>query len=341
MSLEAALDEERREIMALLEGKKEAPRARSAVGSAVRTASPAAQSPVRSMLDLGGPPAPTGRHASIAGPGVRGITNPTSPHFPANSSMLNPNASPPTSPPRSERAGVSPSPTRPEAHSSSTHQPENAYRFEMLPGLDSNQMPLRVAQGGKKKKKQEVTPSMEQIMRATGGGRVRHNSLTGLTSKSMSPPPQNIGRTSSPSGRTLNNNSLNLKSNPTQYVTDSGKVVDMNNAYRRLSDAKLLNAGGTLGNLAKRKASNSEKGSRERLQKDELDDDDEDAMESSDEERDQSGADLAADGDDDERRGRAPERGKDYLPPELGGVPPPRGGNKSLLAAVEDERTYH
>src|SRR5439155_6098092 len=97
MSLESALDEERLEILKLLEGHTyRAPRgSNSSNGSAVpgRTTSPAgARSPVRSMLDIG----PVHRHASIAGTSV-GITGPPSRSASSVHSLLDAPASPPPS----------------------------------------------------------------------------------------------------------------------------------------------------------------------------------------------------------------------------------------------------
>src|SRR6266550_3716710 len=82
-----------------------------------------------------------------------------------------------------------------------------------------------------------------------------HNSTGGFLSnpKSMSPASRVPGRSASPGGRMLNTNSFNLMSDPKKYVLDSGKVVDMQSAYRRLSDAALLRSGGALASLPSRK----------------------------------------------------------------------------------------
>jgi len=100
----------------------------------------------------------------------------------------------------------------------------------------------------------------------------------------------------------LNTNSFNPMPTPGKFVTDGGKVIDLNNAYRRLSDAALLKSGGNLSNLPVRQGSEGRirAGSGEalsptggiRLQKDYYhDDDDEAAVESSDEEKDASSGD--------------------------------------------------
>ena len=47
----------------------------------------------------------------------------------------------------------------------------------------------------------------------------------------------------------LNNSSFNPMPVPGKFVTPGGAVIDMNNAYRRLSDANLLKSGGHLSNI--------------------------------------------------------------------------------------------
>lgn len=91
----------------------------------------------------------------------------------------------------------------------------------------------------------------------------------------------------------LNTNSFNLMPTPGKFVTDGGKVIDMNSAYRRLSNVALLNSGGNLSNLPGRNTERVRAGSGEvispsggvRLQKDyyEQGEDMEGAIESSDE----------------------------------------------------------
>lgn len=132
----------------------------------------------------------------------------------------------------------------------------------------------------------------------------------------------------------LNTNSLNLMSSPGKYVTDSGKVVDMNSAYRRLSDAALLRSGGALSSLPSRKGSDPAKGESlapgggVRLATDDFGDDE--AVESSDDD-----SDASSDGNEwssNKRRGRRRTREDKTAK---------NGTNKtakSLLAAAEDER---
>ena len=316
MSLESALDEERKEIMQILEGRPAQPRSPAITGRS--SPSPA---PVRSMLDVAGPSVP--RHGSIAGTGV-GVTNPTSRtglSSPTVRSMLDPNSPPPTQSTHSTNSSASsllalggshhrtqsdaashPSDVRSRGASErnkSAADPLPDYQFEMLPSVQNQALPKRVSQGGKKQ-----INSMAAIMQGQelspfprGRDRGRHNSTAGIMGgKSRSPSSRLINRSQSPGGSLLNTNSYNPMTTPGKFVTDGGKVIDMNSAYRRLSDAALLNSGGTLSNLPTRSASGRARldsgetlspSGEVRMQKDYYIDDDneEGAVESSDEEQ--------------------------------------------------------
>ncbi|KAF2001887.1 hypothetical protein P154DRAFT_154847 [Amniculicola lignicola CBS 123094] len=329
MSLESALDEERREVMALLEGRSSGPRRAESPHLGNRAQSPAAAvSPVRSMLDIGGPP--SSRQSSIAGRG------PGSSPAPRYGSMLGSQSPPParnvsrgpTSPPPSGRMG--------------SPRLESAYQFDMLPTIEAHSMPKRVTQGaplGKKKNSRAMSSvyGTSPDMHGSSGDRARHNSLGGLLApKSSSPGP---GRSVSPGGRRLNNNSFNLKPDPGKYITDSGKVVDMTSAYRRLSDAALLRSSGTLANLPTRKGSDPTKGETlapgggVRLAIDDYSSDDEEALETS------AGEDSDGSSGDEgvrQRKGRGRRRTRQDNGAEKRGAEKKKA--KSLLAAAEDER---
>ncbi|KAF2198646.1 hypothetical protein GQ43DRAFT_465454 [Delitschia confertaspora ATCC 74209] len=320
MSLEAALDEERKAVIALLEGRPSAPRPHRTESphAGIRAQSPAgAVSPVRSMLDIG--PAPP-RHASIAGVGV-GVT--AGPNY---GSMLGPSSPPPRSPSGSRGPGSPLLATRSLA--GPTLNPEAAYQFDMMPTIEAHSMPKRVTQGGKKNKKN----AMADLLGSTKGGD-RHNPYGGLLkTKSASPGP---GRSASPGARRLNTNSLNLMSDPKKFMLDSGKVVDFDNAYRRLSDGALLRAGGSLSNLPVRKGSDPAKGvslapgGGVRLATDDYGD--EAAIESSDDNHDSDSSSGGESWGSEKKRGRRRTR-----PNEEGDQPKP----KSLLAAAENERKF-
>ncbi|KAF2400690.1 adenine nucleotide alpha hydrolases-like protein [Trichodelitschia bisporula] len=339
MSLEAALDEEMRDVMALLEGRT--PPSSSSLQQRIgagRAASPAgmAQSPVRSMLDIGPPPSATARHASIAGTAAAGVTQPVR-------SMLDPTSPPPpprsmlhtTSPPPTPshmgpshtglRASASPPPARP----GSKLNPEEAYQFEMLPSNERNALPKRVTQGEGWKK-----PGKSAMGSIFGEPIGRTNSAWSRRSLSQnkSGSPAGLGRSASPAtaASRLNTNSVNLKTSPGVYVSGTGQVIDMASAYRRLSDAALLKSGGRLADLPTKKGANPSRGTElapdgsERLT---TDFHDEDALESSEDEDDES---LT---DDDWRRGRGRTRKDSDTATSMEGKTP-----KSLLAAAEEER---
>ena len=126
---------------------------------------------------------------------------------------------------------------------------------------------------------------------------------------------------------------------PKKYVTESGKVVDMNTAYRKMSDSALLRSGGALASLPIRKGSDPTKGESlapgggVRLATDDFGDD-EDAIESSDDDE----SDGSSDGEgwgSKKRRGRRRTRQSNGSEKHGADKAP-----KSLLAAAEDERTH-
>ena len=311
MSLESALDEERREVMNILEGRTtqtSAPANLTTTSIGLNCTANSAPA-VRSMLDIAGPAAP--RHGSIANPEL-GVTMPALRSAPITRSMFDPMFSPPpnrlshsatTSPAnvhsssggigRAQSDAASHPPDgwpRPVSDRDRAVNPTQDYQFDMLPSIQSQALPKRVTQGGKK---QGTTTSMSAIMQGQEpgplqGGREsgRHSSTAGiLGSHSKSP--------SSPGSGMLNTDSFNLMPTPGKFVTDGGKIIDMNNAYRTPSDAALLKSGGNLSNLPRRNTEQVRVGSGEvlspnggvRLQKDyyETGEDMEGAIESSEE----------------------------------------------------------
>lgn len=215
-SLEAAIDEEMREVVAILEGKPN-PGGRRPESPAARAQSPgSAASPIRSMLDVDN----LGQRRSSS----RGST------------------------------GI------PFAMPSSARRvnPESAYKFEMLPSIDAHAMPKRVSQGGKLDPTAKPRAMSSVYGNSTGflgsaGGKDRNSSAR---SKSGSPAP---GRSASPATRMLSPSPLSPTSNNT-FVTDSGKRIDMDTAYRKLSDSALARSEGGLSSLPTRKGSDPSKG---------------------------------------------------------------------------------
>lgn len=396
MSLESALDEERREVMSILEGRTAQARApvRSSTSPTGQNPGPANAAPaVRSMLDIAGSAPP--RQGPVAGTGV-GATSSALRNAPIIRSMLDPASSPP---PNRYSQGVPRSPTILQSSGSGLHRaqsdagshpphtwprplsdrdravnPTQDYQFDMLPSIQSQALPKRVTQGGKKQGL--ATGSMAAILQGQELGPLprgrdsgRHNSTAGiLGGHSKSPSSRLSNRASSPGSSMLNTNSFNLMPTPGKFVTDGGKVIDMNSAYRRLSDVALLNSGGNLSNLPGRNTERVRAGSGEvispsggvRLQKDyyERGEDMEGAIESSDE--DPTGSSGEDGWDSRSLRGRRKRRRKrgaggtdaDTADSEtdgaltgeatagnlgMGRAPGPRKV-KSLLAAAEEER---
>ena len=139
----------------------------------------------------------------------------------------------------------------------------------------------------------------------------------------------------------LNTNSFNLMSDPKKYVLDSGKVVDMQSAYRRLSDAALLRSSGALASLPSRKGSDPAKGESlapgggVRLATDDYGDDEEAAVESSNDEDEDSEGSSGEIWESEKRRGRRRTRQKDVAAKHGSET---KKKPRSLLAAAEDER---
>ena len=331
MSLEAALDEERRDVIALLEGRALPSHSKNQQASN-RGVSPAGmpQSPVRSMLDFDDlgidVPPPTIRHASIAGQGV-GVTTPGGPPIPRQTvrSMLDTTSPPPSKTEQNNARPRAPLDS-PLYRPYSNQGVEKDFNFEMVPTDERGALPKRVTQGGKRDKKAKggIFGSMEN------GRSDVSRALLGHSHKSRSPVPAN--RSKSPG---LNTNTTFMKG-ANQYISETGQVIDMNSAYRRLSDGAILRSRGALSNLPIRKGSDPSRGEQLapdggiRLTKDY---NDEGALESSDDSSDSSDEGWNADG----QRGRVRTRSDDgELVPELGfkeGRQP-----KSLLAAAEQER---
>lgn len=252
MSLEAALDDERREVMNILEGRPTQSRNRSdsPYGQSGGNRNPAP--PVRSMLDIAGPVASkktaTSGHASGAGySGVRSMLDTD------GQGSVRSTKTAPTSPEISKslgsglhRARSDASESRPRAFNEREGGVDlNAdYQFSMLPTIQNQALPKRVTQGGKKQSKSSmaaIIQGQELGSLAREKDRGRHNSTAGVGGSSRSPSSGLFNRSQSPGG--------SLMPVPGKFITETGKIIDMNTAYRKLSDAALLNSGGGLANL--------------------------------------------------------------------------------------------
>ena len=356
MSLESAMDEERREVMNLLEGRPPGyGNARSPPPAPIRTGSPAA--PVRSMLDIG--PAVT-RHASIAGIGT-GVTPGPFRSAPLVGSMLDPYAEAPprplpeqpkASPPDDSRAAsgdlhramsdASSSPRRrPHAGSdSSPNMPYSRDQFDMSSTVSGPARPKRVTQGGRRGRSSMAAIVRGQELDTVAIGKNHEKHMLG--SSSSKSPSRRKSRSDSPANSMLNTNSFNPMPMPGKFVSETGKVIDLKNAYRKLSDAHIIKSGSSLSSYGtKDQATRARLGSGEtlspdgevRLAKDYYDKDDEDAIESSDE---------AGSSDDDTTRGRQRSRpessDEETTKPNGRKDAGSRKSAQSLLAAAEEER---
>jgi hypothetical protein len=317
MSLESALAEEAAAVLALLEGRSISPSRNSQRN---RTISPtgSTQSPVRSMLDIDIPTS-SARHASIAGQGV-GITS-----LRPYKSMLDVDG------PVSNLATSAP---RAFTKAPPKINIEKDYSFEVS-NENPNSGPIRASQPNP---------------RASGGSGI-FGSYESTRKKDPNPPnsKQPKGRshsvfsghkrTASPiTTNKLNTNSSGLVPGPNTYITNTGQRLDLSSAYRRMSDAALVNSGSTLGELPFRKleAIRGESIAPDggiRLTKDHRID-----------EEDGDSSDVDSNSTDDENedsRGRGRRRGSDESDRDVfGGDRTQFRQPKSLLAAAEDESMF-
>ncbi|KAH6680361.1 hypothetical protein B0J14DRAFT_263992 [Halenospora varia] len=364
MSLEAMLDEERRDVLALLEGSS-AQRTRgsaSSIGSG-RAPSPfTPRSPVRSMLDIAEDVPP--RSASIASSNG-GITSPRAGHV---RSMLDISSPPPSAGTMSAQTSPTQANHRAYGANSAPHRslsdaasrpadfgprsnvldqsrpnpntnPGSAYQFAgYLPSNPGGQVvPKRNTLGGKR----SLNSAMAEVVR--GGdlsvfgtrdrGRNHSIATTGINTTKSRSPHNRLGQRS---------NSPHLQPDQNKVTLDDGRTIDMNSAYRRLSDANLARSRGGLSKLAsgkERRRTNSgdahgvETG---RLEKDYVPVDGEDALvDSSDDDHtsdeESRGRRKSARGFDSENQENEPKT------LEMGRAKGARTA-RSLLAAAEEER---
>jgi hypothetical protein len=108
-------------------------------------------------------------------------------------------------------------------------------------------------------------------------------------------------------------------------MLDNGEILDMNNAYRRLSDANLIYGGSSLASLARKKPDYSD--GHGRIAKDNLSPYGELLPDESDD-------DVANTSDEEDQRGRKLTTRAESLDDNS----KPKNAAKSLMAAVEDER---
>ena len=366
MSLEAALEEERREVVEILEGN---PR-RASIPPARTERAPYTQPPVRSMLDPAPGPLPA-RHGSIAGIGV-GVTPPGD-RAPGNIVLNEPASSP-----LRLSSVVSPSSSPERAPGDSVGVPSGSLdtvsgkRNSMIDKSVANVLSDRQSDTQSSQEPgpprhvtyaqtQDRPPSRavqgKNAMAAVMGGfdlkaiptlsrgrdTTRRISPRGLSLDSKSP---SAGRSLSPKGgRWLSPNPLNFALRSGRLVTDKGKVIDKDSAYRHLTDDALSKSGGSLANLprpASRQGSDNDGQADERLEKD-MYDSENNPIETSEEEVDTS----SSEDDPGHRLRKEGSKRSKRRSLDLGSSTEDDGADtskskppQSLLAAAEEERKF-
>ncbi|KUI53430.1 hypothetical protein VP1G_00900 [Cytospora mali] len=347
MSLEAALEEERIEVEALIAARTR-PRPPSALGIG-RSPSPyTARSPVRSMLDIG--PSRSSM-LNVTSTPVRSMLDMDSSSGYANKQVFSTPSSPVLShnklahasnashPRHMSDAAARPVGFGPRAEASRDLTSE--YQFsDIITANTGHAMPKRVSMGNKKsdKKGAQSSSSMAHLVRGNDiskislpGDRGRNSNVGSalrLGSKSMSPHNRLAIRSSSPAPHLLSGRHLSPSVKP---VVEETYGLDMNNAYRQLSDANLLRAGGSLAEIGRRKKSDDQSGGG-RLTKDYLSPDGEELL-----------ADSSDDGYSSQEEGERGRKAARSFEGQKAGSDKKGGSSDarkalSLLAAAEEER---
>lgn len=365
MSIDAMLDMERQEVLALLESKKQVGAPPDMGG--MRSSSPFAtvpRSPVRSMLDIDeeechdlrttpAPQAPVRSMLDVDGfaaprqPPVRSMLDPmdaprakaqhrsSSPITPVDSRFASTHAG---------GGGLHPRSLSDAGHKSMEFGPRSGKRNDrtseyQFSGILSHSggagVPKRASSSNKRL---PGNHSLGEALRATDlssmqlqGDRGRHSPLGGRLGGPKSKSPHDKWETRSRSPATFSPSRLPKN----KAMLDDGQLVDISSAYRRLSDANLAFSSGSLAQLPMRKR--SEEIGEGRLVKDYLGPDGE-HLESSEE-------DDPYTSDDEDRGRKTAPRSLNPGAREDGGGSKSRsrsgqGGRKSLslLAAAEQER---
>jgi hypothetical protein len=366
--MEAMLDEERREVLALLEGRAASQRppsiasprspvrsmldfggnssrspARSSSISGHSRSPPPPRAPIRSMLDVEAPPPVPVRSMLDLDP--LPAPSPTLPALAPSTSPTESNYSTHVASHRGHHRAASDASSNPPAFSprlsTASIDPTSDYQFsDIITSHQGPVLPKRVLRGGKL-----GSGSMAEVMRGGDvntltipGPKGRHYSVAGVqasrgSQKSKSPHARLGVRSKSPrvslSGRNM--------SPAGQAMLNDGQMLDFQNAYRRLSDANLLRSGGSLSTLGRNKKSEDAAGGR--LQKDYLSPDGDILPEESSDEHHSSS-------EDEEENERGRKAARSFPDEDASFLAPPAEADKdgrqtlSLLAAAEEESKF-
>ncbi|OTA61557.1 hypothetical protein K449DRAFT_64160 [Hypoxylon sp. EC38] len=344
MSLEAALEEERKEVENLISMQ---PRRPPSVGHRSPSPFTSPRSPVRSMLDISEVSTNAPRSPAPQAP-VRSMLDIDTPIQPRSmldiGSSSNVPTSTHTSPTLSYKAPAVDNSTRTRSMSdaastpavdlgprsppimglsnSRNNDPTSAYKFhDILPTNVGQSMP------GKRSSTTMRSSSIGEALRGPDLSNLvlpgEHGRFSRKTNKSKSPTNRFNLRSDSPFGNRSGRNQAQ-----DAITLSNGQILDKNTAYRKLSDANLIYGGSSLASLARKRQDSDGHG---RLEKDNLspygellpDESDDDVANSSDEEL---------------HRGRkltTRAESQDEESPDGGDASP-----KSLLAAIENERKH-
>ncbi|RDL39572.1 Adenine nucleotide alpha hydrolases-like protein [Venustampulla echinocandica] len=368
-SLESMLDDERRDVLALLEGTTGGHNrgSTSSAGSG-RSLSPfTPRSPVRSMLDIAEDPAPRSSSVASANGGITGnarvgpirsmLDIDGSPHGPVKTTM-SAQTSPTQANVRAYSSNTTQAPHRslsdaaarpvdfgPRANVLETARtnPTAAYQFAgYLPSNPGGRViPKRNTQAGKKT---AIPTAMSEVVRGADLGlfgpndRGRNHSIagTGISAAKSKSPHNRLGlRSNSPHGNLLSPDTV-------KYVLDDGRPIDMNSAYRRLSDANLALSGGGLSTLSgkgRRRPNSGDAMENARLEKDYIPVEGDDTLVDSSDDDEQT-SDEGNRGRKKQGRGRNAESGESQLTTKPFEPSRVKGARTALtlLGAAEEER---
>lgn len=348
MSIDAALDMERQEVLALLGNTStNAGSPPSARGPA--SGYPHRGPPPRSMLDIDEEPStsttPTSPTMKISPPRTQG-------HIRSMLDLDGPvpeqrsrGSSPVSASSHIGAASSTGSRTRSDASShpvefgprasigGGSTDPTANYQFHILPSASAS-MPKRTTQASQKSP--SIGGSLGEALR---GNDLSSMQLPGESRRNSSVDNRLGGKSRSPHGRVSSRSRSPAPYSPTylpkgKAFLNDGQVVDISNAYRRLSDANIALQGSSLSRLPRTKQQDHQSG---RLVKSYVGPDGEDLPSSEDEDDDFS--------TDDEERGR--KKAPRPLSPESVGSSRDKSNSqsqtgkretKSLMAAAEEER---